>query len=79
VAPPSRAWRRAWRRARGESDAFDLFFLAICHHKFGEPARAQDCRDRAVRWFQERRSKLSAGWVEELTAFQAEADAVLGP
>jgi tetratricopeptide (TPR) repeat protein len=63
--------------SKGKSDAFDLFFLALCHHRLGDAARAKDCYDRAGKWFQEHRGKLPATWVEELTQFQAEADEVL--
>jgi serine/threonine protein kinase/WD40 repeat protein/Tfp pilus assembly protein PilF len=62
---------------KGQADAFDLFFLAMCHHQLGDEDKAKDCYDRAVRWFKERRDKLPAGWVAELTEFQAEAAALL--
>jgi WD40 repeat protein/Tfp pilus assembly protein PilF len=63
--------------SRGETDAFDLFFLAMCHHRLGDAARAKDHYNRAVKWFQEQRGKLSPTWLAELTHFQAEAEALL--
>jgi serine/threonine protein kinase/WD40 repeat protein len=65
------------KESKSRWDAFDLFFLAMCHHRLGEAAKAKDCRDRAVRWFQEHRAKLPLEWAEELAVFQDEADAVL--
>jgi eukaryotic-like serine/threonine-protein kinase len=61
--------------AKGQSDAFDLFVLAMCHHRLGGHAKSKDCYDRAVRWFDEKRGNLPANWVRELTEFQADADA----
>jgi hypothetical protein len=63
--------------ARGQSDAYDLFFLALCHHRLGDAARAKDCYERAAKWFREKRDKVPAEWVAELSEFQAEAEAVL--
>jgi tetratricopeptide (TPR) repeat protein len=57
--------------------AYDLYFLAMSHYQLGETARARDYYAWAVRWVslqqdlrQERR--------EELAAFQAEAEGLLG-
>jgi eukaryotic-like serine/threonine-protein kinase len=63
----------------GQSDAFDLFFLAMARFQLGqiEPARADF--DRAVEWRRGHPSQVP-GWNEELDSFQAEARTLLhGP
>jgi uncharacterized protein HemY len=63
--------------SKGEAGAFSLFFLATCHHHLGDPAKARDCYDQAVRWVEERSGKLPANWVKELQGFRSEAEEVL--
>jgi serine/threonine protein kinase/WD40 repeat protein/Tfp pilus assembly protein PilF len=62
---------------KGTADAFDLFFLAMCHQRLGEARKAKDCYDRALKWLEVQRAKLSAAWAAELTEFQAEARSLL--
>ena len=70
---------RSLAAARGESDAFDLFFLAMARHRLGQTVQARADFDRALRWRQEH-PRQPPQWANELDAFQAEAEAVLaGP
>ena len=57
--------------------AYDLYFLAMSHHRLGETARARDYYDWAVRWVQVQRD-LKPHNLEELIAFRAEAEELLG-
>ncbi len=66
--------------SKGESDAFDLFFLAMARSRLGQIAQARADFDRAIRWRRDHPKLAQPGWSEELDAFQAEAESVLaGP
>lgn len=56
---------------------FELFFLAMCHHELGEPARARDYYDWAVRWMRTHKGR-SPSEAEELAESRAEAEQLLG-
>jgi tetratricopeptide (TPR) repeat protein len=61
---------------KGRFDGFDLFFLAMAHHRLGHDAKARACYDRAVYWLGEQKS-LSERHAKELANFRAEAESVL--
>jgi tetratricopeptide (TPR) repeat protein len=63
--------------SKGESDAFDLFFLAMARHKLGQIAQARADFDRAVEWRRVHPNLAQPGWSEELDAFHTEARALL--
>jgi hypothetical protein len=56
--------------------AFDLYILAMSYHRLGEAVRARDYYDWAVRWT--KMQTLGATQTEELAAFRAEAEELLG-
>ncbi len=60
----------------GRSDAWDLFFLAMAHHRLGHREIARQCLDRAIEWVSHQ-SSLKGENIKELTGFRAEAEAVL--
>jgi serine/threonine protein kinase/WD40 repeat protein/tetratricopeptide (TPR) repeat protein len=69
------ALERGIKNNNGQPNAFDLYFLAMCHHRLGNAGKAKECFDRAVAW--QKQAKLPAEQVEELNAFRVEAEALL--
>jgi WD40 repeat protein/tetratricopeptide (TPR) repeat protein len=65
------------RENKGNGDAFNLFFLAMCHARRGEEAKAKDCYQRALTWMREPHRNWQPGWKEELDVFRAEAAMLL--
>jgi tetratricopeptide (TPR) repeat protein len=61
---------------KGQLAAFDLFFLAMAHHRLGHREEARGCYDRAMRWLREQKS-LDQQYAKELAGFRGEAEAVL--
>jgi serine/threonine protein kinase/WD40 repeat protein/tetratricopeptide (TPR) repeat protein len=62
---------------KGESDAFDLFFLAMARRKLGQVAPARVDFDNALRWRRDDPNRSKARWFAELDGTQAEAEAAL--
>jgi WD40 repeat protein/Tfp pilus assembly protein PilF len=62
----------------GTPDASNLFFLALCHQRLGDPAKAKECYDRAVDWC-EKHKDAPAQQRKELEECRAEAEAALRP
>jgi serine/threonine protein kinase/WD40 repeat protein/tetratricopeptide (TPR) repeat protein len=67
---------KSLKAANGGLDGFDLFFLAMAHHRLGHRAEARACFGRGVRWLNQQIG-LSENNRSELAAIRAEAEAVL--
>ena len=52
---------RSLAAGRGQSDAFDLFFLAMAHHRLGHREEARTEFDRALRWLGDHKTLSEAG------------------
>jgi WD40 repeat protein/Tfp pilus assembly protein PilF len=60
---------------KGPSAGLHLLYLAMCHHRLGEAAKAKECFDRALRWAEEQ--KLVPQRSELFREYRAEAEKVL--
>jgi WD40 repeat protein/Tfp pilus assembly protein PilF len=61
----------------GESDAANLYFLALCQHRLGDATGAEDCLQRARAWHERHADRLTQEEADELREFRAEAEAVV--
>jgi WD40 repeat protein/Tfp pilus assembly protein PilF len=70
---------RSLAAGNGRFDGFDLFFLAMAHHRLGHREVARTCFDRGLRWLADQQG-LDKRDTKELADFRAEAEKVLaGP
>ncbi len=65
--------KKSLAASKGESDAFDLFFLAMARYRLGRVTEARGDFDRALNWRRDHPNARQPGWSEELDAFEAEA------
>jgi tetratricopeptide (TPR) repeat protein len=65
------------KTARASAAAYDLYFLAMCHHHLGRPDQARDCLHRA-KTIAEPGTGLSPTQLQELDDFRAEAELLIG-
>jgi WD40 repeat protein/tetratricopeptide (TPR) repeat protein len=73
------ALEKSLRAGKSQFDGYDLFFLAMAHHRLDQRAEGRACFDRGVHWMRSQKS-LSEPVARELSGFRAEAEAVLaGP
>ncbi len=68
---------RSLRDSKGETAAINLFFLAMCHVRQGDAAKARGCYERAVYLLGEQQDKLHPSWQKEIDAIRAEAMSLL--
>jgi tetratricopeptide (TPR) repeat protein len=68
---------RSLRDSKGETAAINLFFLAMCHVRQGDAAKAKGCYERAVYLLEEQQDKLHPSWQKEIDAIRAEATGLL--
>ncbi len=70
---------RSLAAGSGQFDGFDLFFLAMAHHRLGHPEEARACFDRGLRWLADPHG-LNERNTKEIAGIRAEAEKVLaGP
>jgi WD40 repeat protein/tetratricopeptide (TPR) repeat protein len=68
---------RSLKAGKGRFDGFDLFFLAMAHHRLGHDDEARACFNHAAHWLRSQKS-LPERHTSELACFRAEAERLLG-
>ena len=68
---------KSLKGSAGQTDGFDLYFLAMASHRQGAAEAAQRYYARAIAW-QQAQTNLPAGQTRELASFSAEAARTLG-
>ncbi len=67
---------KAEKLARGKYLGFNAYFRAQCQQQLGDPVKAKEYHDRAVRWCEEHLDKVSTLDRQELKAVRAVAEAL---
>jgi tetratricopeptide (TPR) repeat protein len=67
---------KSLRTSAGQSGAFDLYFLAMCHHRLGNRDKGRALLTQARAWHEQQRGRPD--YTEELRHFRREAGQVLG-
>src|SRR5262245_4337808 len=67
---------KAEKLAPGKYLGFNAYFRARCHQQLGDPVKAKDSYDRAVRWYEENQGNVSVLDRQELMALRAVAEAL---
>jgi tetratricopeptide (TPR) repeat protein len=75
-AKASATLERSLALGAGQSDAFDLFYLALAHHKLGNVTQSRDCYRRAIEW-RCSHGNLSLALAQELKSIEGEVEEVL--
>jgi tetratricopeptide (TPR) repeat protein len=65
------------RDSKGETAAINLFFLAMCHARQRNAAKAKGCYERAIYLLAEQQGRLHPSWQKEIDAIRAEATSLL--
>jgi Tfp pilus assembly protein PilF len=69
--------RRSLRNRNHQTASQDLFFLAMCHAKLGDPDGAKKWYEESMQQFQKEKGTWTASEAAELKDIQAEAESVL--
>jgi tetratricopeptide (TPR) repeat protein len=67
---------RSLAEGKGDRDAFDLFFMSMCHANLGDTTKPKDSFERAIRWL-EKHPEMLKQHAGELEAIRAEAESEL--